>query len=170
MSCGNFFPIQKAMRGFQFNRQVVWAVFDCDRVQSGAAGGDRDVAGSDEEDKDEEPAKHGTVFTFAADQGKAKPELNHSTFAIRLGMHMTRFLNENKGSFNLNCLSHIPSYLAKTAFNAVPKDVTIFAKKPDQTWSGEDNYGKQGEGTLRFKSGDTYEGNMQDSQRSGQGT
>ena len=160
MSCGNFFPIQKAMRGFRFNRQVVWAVFDCDRVQSGAAEGDQDGAESDEEDKD---AKHGTVFTFAADQGKAKPELNHSTFAVRLGMHMTRFLNENKGSFNLNCLSHIPSYLVKTAFNAVPKDVTIFAKEPEQTWSGEDNYGKQGEGTLSFKSGDTYEGNMQDS-------
>ena len=54
MKCGNFFPIQKAMSGFKINRQVVWAVFDCDRVQGmgGAAGSELDTQEFDEEDKD----------------------------------------------------------------------------------------------------------------------
>ena len=34
MDCGYWFPIQKEMAGFSLDRQVVWAVFDCDRVQS----------------------------------------------------------------------------------------------------------------------------------------
>ena len=45
MKCGRFFPIHKALSGFKVNRQVVWAIFDCDRVNTkrvihaGIAGG-----------------------------------------------------------------------------------------------------------------------------------
>ena len=73
---------------------------------------------------------HGVVLTFAAKFKHYKPQLNHSSFAVRLGMYMTKFLIE-QGSFDLNCLINIDSNIAETEFYKVPKNVIIFAKKPE---------------------------------------
>ena len=65
MDCGFWFPIQKEMAGFQLDCLVVWAIFDCDRVQSevGQAYGGEAPEDSNEEENNQ---RHGTVFTFAA--------------------------------------------------------------------------------------------------------
>ena len=59
MKHNSYFPIQKTLTGFKSNRQVLWAVFDCDRdntrvtrTMGGAAGGDQQWPDSDEEDKE----------------------------------------------------------------------------------------------------------------------
>ena len=59
------------MGGFKVNRQVVWAIFDCDRtktqrtIHAGIAGG-QEWADSDDEDNAE--SDHGIFFMFAAKQ------------------------------------------------------------------------------------------------------
>ena len=85
MSCGGWLPIEKMLKGFfRPNRQVVWAVFDCDRNNifypqrerkyltqglrlDGPAGGDEPWP---EMDETQVEMNYGIVFTYATKLGQ----------------------------------------------------------------------------------------------------
>ena len=86
MTCGNWLPIEKLLKGFfKPNRQVVWAVFDCDRNTinyspkerkyltmgqrlDGPAGGDEPWPEM-EKNVGQVTTKYGTIFTYATNLG-----------------------------------------------------------------------------------------------------
>ena len=62
--------------------------------------------------------------------------------------------------------------MAEAEVHLAPKEVTVFAKKPETIWTGELNSeGRcQGEGEVYLDNGDVYVGGMEDGLKSGSGT
>ena len=107
----------------------------------------------------------GYILTFAAEKGKTKPNNLHSPFAERIAQYITRFLSLGrvKGTLDLkHCLRQIPSYVAHTEVNFVPKDITIYAKVPKLTVLQSNNSGEEGTAVAQhwYPNGSIYAGNL----------